>query len=305
MKQRILILKSDKDDFEKYYNSRMNGKNVVTCPYYSEITKKKWIHYLAVLWMQKLKLPFQHIWYGDWKNNVLDFDTIICFDRIWGYEVLRYIHKRNKKCRLIFWYWNIIDKYNPRIPKDIRQYCEEWSFDEGDCKKFGFNHNTQFYFWPINVKKGGEGVFFVGRDKNRVEQLKQLKEKIELAGQVAEFYIKRDDTSKTKGEYIEKNLSYYECIEKMNECNCIVELNKEKQSGLTARSLEAIFFSKKLITDNPHIRKQKFYREENILIYSSSTTVEEIRNFLTVEYSELPTELINYYSFDEWVRRFC
>ena len=44
----------------------------------------------------------------------------------------------------------------------------------------------------------------------------------------------------------------------------IIEIEDIDQNGLTLRSLESIFFGKKLITDNRDIVNYDFYKKENI-----------------------------------------
>ena len=137
----ILILKSERDDFEKFYSQHMRTKTVdVRSVYKSE---KGIVWYLMIFWIQKFKLPFQFIWYGQWKKNIKSYKTIIIFDRVLSYKIISYIKKRNPECRLIFWFWNIVKK---PLPEQYSRICEGWSFDEGDCKKYHLKRNIQFYF---------------------------------------------------------------------------------------------------------------------------------------------------------------
>lgn len=304
-RNRVLILKSNKDSFERYFIEKMNNDYCTTMPYYSPIVDNRWIHYIAVLWMQKIRFPFQSIWYGKWKRSLKKYDLIILFDRIWGYDLIRYIRKKNKKCRIIFWYWNTVAP-KKRIPKDIRRYCEEWSFDQNDCKKYGFKYNTQFFFKQLIKDEISIDTFFVGKDKNRIEDLIKLKEKIKRAGCSSEFYIQKDSSSSKEkySDYYDKPMDYNTCLKKISMSKCIIEWNKEEQSGLTMRALEAIFFSKKLLTNNTTIQQESFYNTDNILIYKENLTSEAIRNFINSNYKKLDDQIIEKYCFESWLDRF-
>ena len=110
---RTLILKSDRDSFEKYYLKKMNGKDAAALPYYRPLNE--FFRYLSVLHMQKLKLPGSSFWYGPWKRQIHTFDNVILFDRNYNWNIIKYIHKKNPGCRIIVWYWNPLAQ-SVRVP---------------------------------------------------------------------------------------------------------------------------------------------------------------------------------------------
>ena len=60
---------------------------------------------------------------------------------------------------------------------------------------------------------------------------------------------------------IEKQLPYEENINRTLNANIIIDITKENQSGWTLRILEALFFNKKLITNNINILGSEIYSE--------------------------------------------
>ena len=96
---------------------------------------------------------------------------------------------------------------------------------------------------------------------------------------------------------------YNEVVENIKHTRAILDLTKQTQYGLTLRPMEAIFFQKKLITNNENIVKYDFYNPKNILIYNNNTTCEEIREFLESEYEPIKTSIIEFYKFENWLNR--
>ena len=72
---RILILKDNYNSFENFYLEELKKIYPETFFYYSSNSRlrKLWTHY---------GLPFEHVWYGQWKAKINKFDLIIVFDSI-------------------------------------------------------------------------------------------------------------------------------------------------------------------------------------------------------------------------------
>lgn len=82
-----------------------------------------------------------------------------------------------------------------------------------------------------------------------------------------DFNVVKDKTSSTTSKYlIEKQISYEENIRRTLNANIIVDITKENQSGWTLRILEALFFNKKLITNNINVLGSEIYSESRFFI---------------------------------------
>ena len=303
MNPQILILKSNKDDFEKYYIEHMQLPNVKTVPIYKYNSGLLWK--IMVLWIEKLELPYSSIWYGNWKKEIEKYDSVIIFDRNLNWNILRYIKRKKEKCKVIAWYWNLINSKN-RVPVKYRKYCEEWTFDSEDARKYNIMLNTQFYFEQEYYEEDKkDDCFFVGADKNRIDDIERLYDLIDSLGYKSQFYVIKDKTSKNKKSrlYINKHISYEQVVEYIHKCECIVEINRGSQVGLTVRTLEAVFNNKKLITNNKCICKEPFYNRNNILIIDSNTTKETIGSFMKCEFVPYGDK-IKEYDFGAWLGRF-
>lgn len=303
---KTLILKSDKGSFERVYIEYMKCKGVETEAFYK--SKGEFFRLISVLYMQKLRLPLQSIWYGKWKKNIKKYDIVILFDRNYNWNIIEYIHKKNPKCRIIVWYWNPMFSLT-RVPSRYRKLCEEWSFDKGDCIRLGINYNNQFTFKELFKNREEQGaindIYFVGSDKGRCRRLHWIKQYAESEGFSTNFIIVKDETSADEYSDYSKPISYELNLKYLQESRCIIELNQENQDGLTVRCLEALFSQKKLITNNKSIEKYDFYKPCNIFIVDEENlSFEDIKKFLQVPYEPIDDFIIDNYDFISWYNHF-
>ena len=296
-----LILKSERDDFEKFYSQHMRKKDVDVRSVYKREKGIAW--YLMIFWIQIFRLPFQSIWYGNWKKNIKSYKTIIIFDRVLNYEIIPYIKRRNPKCRIIFWFWNIVKR---PLPEQYLSICEGWSFDEGDCKKFKLKRNIQFYF-NLNICQDNNeiiDVFFVGKDKGRSDLINNIYTFLNDQKFYAKFFVV--DKHKRGGVYTTTFISYTEIIKIIQRSKAILEIVQKGQHGLTVRSLEALFFNKKLITNNSNIVKETFYKdyENNIFIFDKHIDYVQLAEFLRKPYQPVPDDIKHLYMYEKWIDNF-
>ena len=260
---------------------------------------------LAVMHMQKIKLPFQWIWYGEWKKNLSQYDTIIVFYSLLNINIIDYIHKKNPSARIILYFWDSVTSTTFIVPENKRQICELWSYDKSNCKTYNLKYNYQFYLPSIlSSYENKYDVSIVIKDKGRYKQVKEMYDKFNKMGLKFFARVVRDKTSKEQDEKIYgKGMEYSELLQIINESKCIVELVKEGQEGLTLRSMESIFYQKKLITNNLKIKEEPFYSENNIMIWNNQDQ-NQIREFLESDYEKIDEKIVMQYSFMGWLKNF-
>lgn len=301
--EKVLIIKGNYNSFERYYLKNMNIGKYDAFAYYNDrkslsIIRKIWIH---------CRIPYEFIWYGNWKKNIKKYDKIIIFDSIVSTKIVYYINKRRSSAsRLIFWHWNSLnnDILKKVYTKTIKM-CEHWTFDPGDAKQYNMHLNNQFFFEQSNgLPRLKWDVYFIGRDKGRYQHLSNLWEAFNKMGVSSYISVLRDKKSDQDGElFIDKTKSYDDILEDIQQCKCVLELCQEGQIGLTARALEAMFFRKKLITNNLSIIEQTFYHEDNIFLLKDGWE-SKIKNFLNSPFHIIDNELLYKYSFEGWIQNF-
>lgn len=243
--ENTLILKSGRGDFEKFYLNEMSARKIPGIDvdsYYVDVPLL--LEYFIIIYIQKLQMPKPEILYGNWKKNIGKYKNVILFDRNYNWNVIDFIKKENPECRIIIWYWNPIN--GNRIPEKYRGFCEEWSFDEADCKKYNFHYNTQFSFKNLFYNKKFSNtlkydVYFVGNDKGRAERIFSFQLKLEKVGGKCKFIVLKDKTSQKKYPYRKRSIKYETNISFLLQTKSVLEIVQNNQSGLTVRCIEALF----------------------------------------------------------------
>ena len=102
-----------------------------------------------------------------------------------------------------------------------------------------------------------------------------------------------------KNEYI----SYEEYLEYVKKSRCIIDIYQVGQSGLTRRPLEALFYNKKLLTNNPWIVEFDFYQKSNIFLLQE-LNIAEIQKFMQQPSTLIPDMVKMKYDIHSWLEKF-
>lgn len=263
----------------------------------------KILKYFRILHLNSI-FPFKSIWYIKLDDEINSYDLIILSATNFTIDFAKHIEKKvSLNQRLIYWYWNPV---RPQIlPKFINDRWEKWSFDIDDCKTYKMKYNCQYYSM-IKKKENVEILYdtlFVGFDKGRKIILKQCMDIFENLKIKYLFHIVNENFLQFKNNKIyKKKISYLEVIDLIEESKSILEIIQENQSGLTLRTMEALFYEKKLITNNNNIKKYDFYHPNNIFILNKDSE-SNLTDFLILQYATVDEQIINNYKFDTWLSR--
>jgi len=263
----------------------------------------KCLRALRRLWLN-FRLPFSSIWYSrEWKVRLQECDIIVVHMSELTLQIPKYINRCNPAAKVIAWYWNTVNQKSD--PRRIMGKCELWSFDPMDCKKYGMRFNHQYYFKSL-IQESSEkewDVFFCGNDGGRGEILTKLYNVFVEQKVTVNFKIVNPKYNKIPNE-LKSNFLSYSII---NECNrksrAILEIMRTGQSGATVRLMEALFNKKKIITNNPFVKKEPFYNENNIFIIGERP-LEELKAFIDSDYDNSSDKYIDEYDFNNWLKNF-
>ncbi len=257
--------------------------------------------------------PLCRLFWGEWKEKVKAAKMAVIFD--YGYEkgMETYIKKVNPACQVYLFCWNKVDRAHSGY-KDFRFPENIFSTDPVDCRRYGFRYNHMFY--PgVEKQPAGESnrLFFVGADKGRADDLAAIGRLLKSCGVICDIRILRN--KKTVKKPLEEDVTvinhpvaYPEYLENVKRSGILLEMMQRGQTALSMRTVEAMFYSKKLITNNPEIVKYDFYSENNIFLLPQNLetlTGEEMRAFLEKPFVPYPKEILDAYSFEHWKKGFC
>ena len=158
------------------------------------------------------------------------------------------------------------------------------SFDKEACQVYSnINIESSFYRFPpaellkhVNVEYD---CFFVGLEKGRGDILQEIMRVIDKVGLTHLFII--NDKSKPF-------LPYTKTLEMLNRSRCVVDVTLSTK-GISLRPMEALFFSKKLITNNPNIKQERLYHPDNVFIWGEDD-ITQLHNFVMKPFHPLPTD---------------
>ena len=189
------------------------------------------------------------------------------------------------------------DQVAHRVKEMKAMGYELMTFDPEDAKEYGMTYTPQFYRFPAS---GQEDIcydfFFCGMIKDRGERLNTLKNKLETNGYSCKFIVV-DDSGKN-------SISYEQYLDYVRKSRCLVDMFQKGQVGLTRRPLEALFFDKKLLTENKQIADFDFYRKENTFIVGSDSWA-NINQFMNeTDYVIVPDEVKQRYDVNQWLQYF-
>lgn len=275
---------------------------------------EKSLRYLVYKALYTVHSPFCHIFWGDWKKHIKEASQVIIFD--YGYQagMETYIKKINPSCHVFLFCWNMVDKKHNNH-KLFTNKNAIYSTDIDNCKKYHFQYNHMFYtrkyYHPYSAKYQNR-LFFLGTDKGRAGYLSALKNKLEKSGLDCDIHIvitsgKYSRNPSLAGIITKTPLPYGEYCKKIQHSGILLDINQKGQKALTMRVMEAIYFSKKLITNNEDIVHYSFYNENNIYLLpkkASKISAESIRAFLERPFVPYPEEILSYYDFEHWKQQF-
>ena len=142
------------------------------------------------------------------------------------------------------------------------------SFDRTDCEKHGFKYLGFFYYSSFNEIKPSMNktdIYYIGFLKGKREELiGKIYDKCivnNLSANINIIYKKilKINNSNLKTSTIRK--SYPNIIAEIKSTNCILEVLQKGQESQSIRYFEAVVYNKKLLSNNPNLKKLPFYDE--------------------------------------------
>ena len=274
------------------------------------LKKRNWLSVFIQRICKKLNIwRIYSLFIRDWEKKIQECDCCIVFDQAFSISLIKCINAFNPKIKIIVYLWNPVFKNLSFIKNlaKIKSYISIYSFDKNDCKKYGFIFSPMIYNFDVNISDSDieYDVVFVGYSKNRSSLLKELYLKLILMRKKLFFYVLDNVNIKEKMPFELHNsyLDYNIYKEAMKKSRALLDIVQENQIGLTIRSMEAMCYKKKLITNNRDIISYDFYNRNNIFVIGIDD-IDKLDDFLKLPYKPIDQEIIKEYNFIDWVKSF-
>ena len=269
-------------------------------PYKGNIFLKKSIKFFYSCRLNsKIRIPCRQILYkGILKAlNINKYDEvkIIFYDRSRGsydFSLIKYLRKKNHNIKIGYLFSDIVSKSGAKYFKIIKKlnkiYDKVFSFDKKDSEKYGFDYSYLIYdiIAPkCKLKNFTNDVFLVAQAKDRLNELLSICDFCFNLGLRTDFIINKVSnqfisTISKKNIQLNQFVPYREVIERLQKSKCIIDIMQKDSYGITLNIVEAIFFNKKIITNNMEIFNEPFYDSSRILVLSCEDSKKNIKLFL-------------------------
>ncbi|WP_151197417.1 hypothetical protein [Eggerthella sp. YY7918] len=172
-------------------------------------------------------------------------------------------------------YWDDLVKRHEYDAVDFakKNFDLVFTYDKGDAEKFDIEYYPSFYSKLNNIEatRVEQDVLFIGNAKNRYEEIISAYDSLSGQGVNCRFYINGVKNSKQKareGIIYNETFSYREVLNMVVNSNCILDIAQKNSVGYSLRINEALFYSKKLLSNNPNITEIPQYDARYMKVFS-------------------------------------
>lgn len=255
------------------------------------------------------------------KYRGVSFDYIFCI-RINNFtpEIMENLRTRYPKSIIIIYFWDSVK--NMKAPLSLVSFGDKvFSFDPVDCSKYHWNFRPLFYknmYKDIaNDKKQAQStsVFMIATlTPLRAQITEHLIEIFEQNKIVYDFslymnpiiYYKRKLFNREYENIKSQKIIFKRIPEnllalKLMQCDIMLDICHESQTGLTMRAIEAFGAKRRLITNNTDIKNYDFYDKEHIFVYRDND--EALIEFILTGIKNYPEDnkIYKKYSISGWI----
>lgn len=223
--------------------------------------------------------------------------------------------KSQPKSYKVIYLWDDVERIN-NFAEIKNSFDEIYSFDDYDCKKYGFRFLPLFYLDDY-IYSGEHKCYdfsIIGQKHSYRESMLNLLMKQYPSSKFRWYALLNCNYRDYIKELIKRRrfalpkfiqmkvLSVKESSDVIKRSKVVVDMPHVTQHGLTMRTFEALASKTKLVTTNVAIKKYPFYCEENILVVDPKKPMIPI-SFLESEYKHVEEGIIQQYSLENWIRQ--
>ena len=190
--------------------------------------------------LRKAKSRWTCFFYQDWFENIDSYEKIIVLDVAFSYDsqLLRNIAQKATNSKLYFYSWNIAkdeSKFEITYNAVKDSGFQFYSYDRGECEKYGLKFNTIMYDRTLTLQTAHEqyDTLFLGYLKDRKEDILSLYDMFTSAGLTPRFVIVSNGERKEKFpfEYRDDYVGYYDYLKMVGTSRAILDIAQQKQDG--------------------------------------------------------------------------
>ncbi|PCJ97703.1 MAG: capsular biosynthesis protein CpsH [Flavobacteriaceae bacterium] len=236
-------------------------------------------------------------------------------------EMLNELKRNQTSAKFILYLWDSI-KNCESVTQLFPSFDKVLSFDRKDVIRNSFmTFRPLFYLDEYadisnNPKEIIHDITFIGTGHtDRYSMVMKVKEFCDAKNLKSYFFIYLQDVkiflvrkilTKSFRKAKQKDFSFIplgknQIIEIIKESNCVLDVERAVQCGLTMRTIEVLGAKKKLITTNADIKEYDFYNEKNILVIDRKNPRLSM-DFVNGGQEDIQEDIYAKYSIGNWLR---
>lgn len=197
----------------------------------------------------------------------------------------------------------------PKIIGILDCFDDVYSFEKEDCEKYNLKHKTNFIYnseaknLNKEVSKAVFNISSIGKRLNLITKIATELKSQKIPYNILIFDKRKKLTNNPLVTSIQQTISLEEVNSYIENVSCLLDLQRENQSGLSFRVFESMSLHKKLITTNAHIKDYDFYNDTNILIIDERSPIIPYL-FFEKPFVEIPSKIVDQYKILNWFDAF-
>lgn len=193
---------------------------------------------------------------------------------------------------------------------DIINYFDKiFTFDPQDMNDYQFLPLTNCWFPDENKKNISHfhsDIFYVGVGvPERIEKIKSLQNystknniKLDVLLTVPP-HVTPEQNNGVRTSHT--GISYEDNLAQLQSSKTILDMKLPYHNGLSFRFFEALYYEKKIITNNFNVRHYDFYHPDNVFM-TDFKDFSGLKEFLEKPYHKVDPKLVDKYSVENWLR---
>ncbi len=269
--------------------------------------QQKEINYKSEFYLRELKKEI--------KNDKFDY-VLLIIPYHYSKKMVNHLSKQTNV--IVAYSWESINSMKEHQLKKISSKIDKmFCFDKNSIDNYSnlnLNYTTNFYYPLVEIENLkdkpllNESISYVGnladrRDLKIEEILDFINQEINKNIVIVSHDIDKNVLSqKYNFNYVDAGISLHDYLKITLDSTIILDIQAGWQNGFTFRIFEASYLKKKIITTNQNAKELKFYHPNNIFIYNDKTK-HLLNDFIQLPYTEIDSELMEYYRIDNWLKR--
>lgn len=206
-----------------------------------------------------------------------EFDLLFCIQGLsFGKALLKHLRSCQPQIKTALYVWDSCSYYDYSV--NFCHFEKVATFDLYDS----LHYNVDFlpFYWTKNSHLDNQyDISIVGTDHDgRLNIVESIAKQLE--NQKVSFYFRIFTNRVNNSKYTtDKLLSVEETEEIVAKSTCILDTDRETQTGTTPRIIWALASGKKIITTNKNLRKMPFYNKKQICIIDRKNPIVDV-NFI-------------------------